>query len=74
MPVEVTPVLCLQAQACPKALGGTGHQICESAGMALVIEHTDVKKNIFPQVSYSQGHGSLILLAPDSELREVCDH
>ena len=32
------------------------------------------EKNIFPQVSYSQGHGSLILLAPDSELREVCDH
>ena len=53
MPVEVTPVLCLQAQACPKALGGTGHQICESAGMALVIEHTDVKKYFSPGVLQS---------------------
>ena len=41
------PGLCLQAHACPQVLGVQSTRPCEFEGMALVIEHTDIKKNIF---------------------------
>ena len=41
--------------------------------MALVIEHTDVKKIFSPGVLQS-GTWEFTLLAPDPELREVGDH
>ena len=43
--------------------------------MALVIEHTDIKKYIFFSTGVIQsGTWEFTLLSPDPELREVGDH